>query len=212
MILLPTVPELIQRTKALAALDLIMSPEWEYRFYSFNSAWSPTEQMASMRDGCGDEWWIVFHSAGWAALKGLGHDSPAWAAEKDELSLAIQQALPSQLDEFSKEPAFRWDSTSFALFRLPTDSEWTSAKSLTKFADLDGGESELLSHLCGSPQDYADFTSSYYEMEIPTDIVARIFDLAPITEDMVAALNPDTLLSNIETELFEEIGYPQTDS
>ncbi len=84
---LPSIPELLVRTKALAALDLVLSPEWEYRYYSFNAAWSPNEQMASMRNGSGDEWWLVFHADGWAALKGLDHESEAWSKKRDELSL-----------------------------------------------------------------------------------------------------------------------------
>lgn len=30
-----------QRTKALAIIDAILCPEWEYRCYSFNSGWVP---------------------------------------------------------------------------------------------------------------------------------------------------------------------------
>ena len=36
-----------------AVLDLIVSPDWDGRYYSFNSKWSENEQMGSMRNGCG---------------------------------------------------------------------------------------------------------------------------------------------------------------
>lgn len=210
MITLPSIPDLIRRTKALAALDLIMSPDWDSRYYSFNSAWSDSQQMASMRNGCGDEWWMVFHTDGWAALKGLGHESPAYTAGGDKLSAILQQAFPQELTEFAQEPAFCWDSTSFAAFRLPSHGGWVWAGSLTELPRLDGGESDLLPLLAGSPQDYADFASQYYEADIPVEIVQGIFALTPITEDMIAALNPDTVLSGIEDELFLEIAYPRT--
>ena len=209
MTTLPSIPDLIRRAKALAALDLIMSPEWDGRYYSFNSTWSDSQQMGSMRDGCGDEWWIVFHAEGWAALKGLGHESPAYADGGDELSNALQQALPPELAEFADEPAFSWDATSFAAFRLGAHTDWVWARSLTEFSGLDGGESDLLSLLAGSPQDYADFASHYYEADVPVEVVQQVFSLAPITEDMIAALNPDTELSDIENELFQEIAYPR---
>jgi hypothetical protein len=45
-------------------LDAIMSPEWEWRYYSFDSRWGPGEEMASMRNGSGDAYSIVFSSAG----------------------------------------------------------------------------------------------------------------------------------------------------
>lgn len=209
MITLPSIPDLIRRAKALAALDLIMSPEWDSRYYSFNCAWSAREQMASMRDGCGDEWWMVFHSDGWAALKGLGHESQAWSKGGESLSTALQQTFPPELAAFAREPAFRWDATSFAAFCLPANSLWVCARSRTHFSSLDGGEGDLLSLLSGSPRDYADFASDYYELDVPVEIVQQVFSLAPITEGVIAALNPDTDFSTIETELFDEIAYPR---
>jgi hypothetical protein len=206
---LPSNPDLIQRTKALAALDLIMSPEWDGRYYSFNSAWSPSEQMASMRDGCGDEWWIVFHTDGWAALKGLGHESSAWSKGREQLSTDLQRTFPPELAEFAREPAFRWDATSFAGYRLQPHSDWIWSRTLTRFSALDGGESELLSLLSGTPQDYVDFAASYYEADVPVEIVQQFFCLAPITTTMISSLNLDTELSAIHAELFDEIAYPR---
>ena len=114
MISLPPPDELKKRAQALAVLDLILCPEWEYRYYSFNSEWAEGQEMASMRDGCGNEWWILFHESGWAALKGLAHESSAWAEGGGELSQALQSACPSELSEFAHEPAFRWDSPASA--------------------------------------------------------------------------------------------------
>ncbi|MGW2899118.1 hypothetical protein ACWDAO_32160 [Streptomyces sp. NPDC001212] len=45
-------------------LDAVLSPEWEWRYYSFDSGWSPGEEMASMRDGAGNDYAIVFSAAG----------------------------------------------------------------------------------------------------------------------------------------------------
>lgn len=52
---LPDIANLKRRTKALAMLEAIVCPEWEYRYYSYNSRWSSGEEMASMRNGQGDE-------------------------------------------------------------------------------------------------------------------------------------------------------------
>jgi hypothetical protein len=206
---LPGIPELIQRTKALATLDLIMSPEWDYRYYSFNASWSRSEQMASMRNGSGDEWWLVFHAEGWAALKGLGHESEAWSAQGERLSAALQGVVPSDLGDFSKEPAFAWEYTSFAYFYLPSNERWCRANDLTAFATLDGGEDDLLYHLCGDPSDYATFAEDYYERTVPASAVAAVFDHKPITDELVLSLNPDTTLEEISNELHGEIGYPE---
>src|SRR4051794_22294652 len=106
---LPPTTQFRDRCRALAALDLILSPEWEYRYYSFNANWSEGEQMASMRNGCGDEWWAVFHGDRWAAVKGLDHESAAVSKHRGDLSSALQRAFPSELRSFSSEPAFCWD-------------------------------------------------------------------------------------------------------
>ncbi len=44
---LPDIEGLRNLTQSLAMLDAIMSPEWEYRYYSFNSKWDDGEMMAS---------------------------------------------------------------------------------------------------------------------------------------------------------------------
>ncbi len=206
---LPAMPELLKRTKALAALEVILSPEWDYRYYSFNAAWSPSEKMASMRNGCGDEWWLVFHGDGWAALKGLAHESEAWSQAGDKLSAALQTVMPPDVGDFAREPAFRWDSTSFAYFYLPSKEQWCRANDLTTFAALEAGEDNLLQHLCGTPADYAGFAEDYYESSVPVDVVTEVFSHAPITDRLVSSLNSDITLKEISDELFIEIGYPR---
>jgi hypothetical protein len=208
MVDLPSIPELIQRTKALAALDLIMSPEWQFRYYSFNAKWAAGEQMASMRDGSGDDWFLVFHQDGWSGLKGLTHESDAWSEGGAELSAALQAVIPSSFKTFATEPAFSWDQTSFAYFREASAKGWTRANDLTPFAQLDASEADVISVFGVGPEAYVTFASEYYEVEIPLKTVTKIYSLAPITREMVKSLNPAISLKDIATELREGIGYP----
>jgi hypothetical protein len=205
---LPPIDQLIQRCRALATLDLILSPDWQYRLYSFNSRWSANKLMASMRDGCGDEWWIVFHRDGWAALKGLGHESPAWSKHRKKLSSALQGSFPSDLTEFTTEPAFRWDETSFAYFHPIGSNGWIRANDLTAYSADDAGDDQLLAHIVGGPSDYSAFAADYYETEIDERIVASIFALQPITAAVVNSLNPSVVMGDIAEELYGEIQYP----
>lgn len=208
MIDLPDITALVRRTQALAALDLILSPEWESRYYSFNTAWAPGQQMASMRDGCGGEWWLLFHADGWAALKGLEPDSEAWAEGGVELSAALRSAIPSICAEFADEPAFRWDETGFAYFRLP-GAAWVRANEQTRFAKLATGEIELLQHLGQPAEAYVTYARDYYETEVPLELVQAIYRHDAITAEMIATLNAETTLAEIEAELYGEIGYPR---
>lgn len=208
MIELPPIQALIQRTKALAALDLILSPDWQGRYYSFNSAWSPSEQMASMRNGCGDEWWIVFHESGWAALKGLDHESEAWSKGRGLLSEAIQGIFPAELHDFAHEPAFCWEATSFGYFYLPMASAWTCAHAKTSFSSLESGDVDLLKILVSGPDAYVEFASEYFEKDVPVELVQGVFSHLPITTETISSLNPEATLDEISHELFTEIGYP----
>jgi hypothetical protein len=208
MVDLPSIPELIKRTKALAALDLIISPEWEYRYYSFNAKWGVGEQIASMRNGSGDDWFLIFHEDGWAGLKGLTHESDAWSEGGPKLSAALQSVIPSALREFATEPAFSWNQTSFAYFREASSKGWTRANGLTSYSGLDASEGDVLSVLCVGPEAYVTFARDYYEVEVPLEIATRIYNHAPMTCEVVKSLNSEVSLEDIETELREEIGYP----
>lgn len=46
---LPGIDGLMRLTQSLAILDAVLSPEWEYRYYSFNQAWAAGEKMALCR-------------------------------------------------------------------------------------------------------------------------------------------------------------------
>jgi len=59
---IPNVETLKKLCQSLATLDAIISPDWEYRYYSFNSKWADGEMMASMRNGSGDDYFILFNS------------------------------------------------------------------------------------------------------------------------------------------------------
>ena len=82
---LPDIEALRKLTQSLAMLDAIMSPEWEYRYYSFNSKWYESEMMASMRNGSGDEYFP-------------DEDDP----DGSEYMLSILDGRPSTYREFAE--------------------------------------------------------------------------------------------------------------
>lgn len=205
---LPSISGLRRRCQALAALDLILSPEWDYRYYSFNSRWSPGQHMGSMRNGSGDEWFCLFHQSGWAALKGFDHESPAWRKGRSDLSSTLQRSVPAALAEFSSEPAFRWDATTFAFYSLSESDRWIRLNDSTPFAVLDSGDEANLSLLFSGPEAHARYASDYFEVDIDKTLVEHVFTHRPITASLVKAINPSVELEMIASELFEQIAYP----
>jgi hypothetical protein len=89
---LPAPTELERICRGLAALDAVLCAEWEGRLYSFNQAWSPDrgERMASMRNGSGDDWFLVFAPGG-GFLKAFWHEYP-----REDVA-AIHEGLPDAL-------------------------------------------------------------------------------------------------------------------
>ncbi len=202
MVPLPNIDEIKRITQSLATLDLIICPEWEDRYYSFDSSWSPTEQMASMRNGCGDEWFLLFDSTGAAGLKGLAHQSPA--ASIDGLSHRLVSAVPEALKAFSTEPAFRWDYTTFCYWRLESDTDWCEP---VEQELVDTGAPELLGILNSGVEGYRQFAADYYERDFDPLPIGKVFDYAPITPELITTLNGEISLDDIREDL-AQIGYP----
>src|SRR5687768_15120274 len=115
------------------------------------------------------------------ALKGLAQESPAWASGGEALSKKLQDLIPSNCGNFAHEPAFRWDSTSFAWYCERDRFVWTRANNLTKYAALDAGDEELLKLLAAPAEEYVRFAEDYYEIQAPVESVRDIFDHQPVT-------------------------------
>ncbi len=202
MIALPNVDELKRITQSLATLDLIICPEWEDRYYSYDSRWSDTEDMASMRNGCGDDWFVLFDPSGAAGIKGLAHEYPA--ARDTELVEQIRRALPSELAGFASESAFHWDSTSFCYWRLTGDSAWNEAP---EQSSADTGADEFLGILTNPLSGYRQFASDYYEQELDQAVIDHVLSHRPVTPDIVSSLNSEIGIDDIREDL-EQVGYP----
>jgi hypothetical protein len=72
--------ELKQICKSISALESIISPEWEYRYYSYQNDWSETEECCEMRNGQGDQMLIIFRVDG-TVINRFAHESEmnGWA-------------------------------------------------------------------------------------------------------------------------------------
>ncbi|WP_394828108.1 hypothetical protein [Pendulispora albinea] len=228
---LPDIPDLIRITKGLATLDAILCAERQYRYYSFNRRWNPSdpaEMMASMRDGCGDEFFILFSPAG-AAIKGFAHES-FMSPHGNDLFTPVEQHgwllypgmlanFPDRLRPFLAEPAFVLSDASFVVWRRTGDSAWRigdmawpSAEQLdayygsSGYRDADGSE-ELLSPLAGRPEDYVAWASEYFEVSISVADAAHVLALRPLDHALLLRLGSERSLAELRDDL-DEIGYP----
>ena len=202
---LPGIDALRRLCQSLALLDSILEPEWEFRYYSFNSRWSRGRQMASMRNGQGDEWFIQFERRG-AAMKGFDHESPM--ADPDNCPWpGVLDSVPKAFASFRKEPAFSMQDTTFCVWRQHGDAAWNvGAIDFPPGADPDGS-AWMLAILDGRPQTYRRWAEGYYERAVPLKWVRAAYGHRPLTEELVRGLNPELTLADLREDA-EEIGYP----
>lgn len=206
---MPTVDQLMALLQSLATLDAIMSPdECDARYYSFNSKWSRDEQMGSMRNGSGDEFFALFNRAG-CFIKGFAHEYPMtpYRSKPPQIWPGILDNVPAELSSGLNEPAFSMTDVTFCIWRRHLDSSWSHGPiDFPKDEDPDGS-AYLLAILDGKPESYCEFAEEYWESTLPVHFVAQIYNHVPLSDNLVKSLNADANLGDLQNDL-AEIGYP----
>jgi hypothetical protein len=206
---IPDVESLKKLCQSLALLDAIISPEWEYRYYSFNANWAEGEMMASMRNGSGDEYFILFTSQG-AIMKGFAHESllSPWSSAGEQVWPGVLDQVPAEFEEFLTEPAFSMAETTFCIWRRNGDPSWQTGEIEYPDEDDPDGSEDLLFILDGEPTTYQEFAEQYYEHSIDLGVVKNVYEQQVLTSQMIEKLNPEVSLENVQSDL-EEIDYPR---
>ncbi|MFD8216878.1 hypothetical protein ACFV2U_24825 [Streptomyces sp. NPDC059697] len=206
-------------SRAMAMLDAILSLDWDSRFYSFDSHWSPTEEMASMRDGCGNEYSIVFSAAG-AYARGFDHESPMSPYRDDPLAPwpGLIDTVPEVFRSCVEEPAFSEpDGTPRAtvcFWREQSDVAWRSGAVEVPSEggeDADGAEWLFDVLADGRPEAYQQFAEQYYEIAVDLDAVRDVYALRPLSQSIISSLNPEVSLDDLAEDI-AQIGYAVAES
>jgi hypothetical protein len=199
---LPEPTELERICKGLAALDAMMSDDWESRYYSFNKAWNKKrkERMASMRNGSGDDWFIVFSASG-VFVKAFWHEYPrdpgAGGTRADNDVDAIYKGLPKGLAHHRKEAAFLMDDVTFG--------GWHDGKAWTLRGNAKPMKDEL-AMLAGAAKAYRAYADAYFEVELPLDAIEHVLSGNKLDAKLVAKITKDLTLADLKADL-AEIGY-----
>ena len=205
---LPDIASLRRLTRSLATLDAILSPEWESRYYSFDSRWGEGELMASMRNGQGDHWFALFTHDG-VVLLGLDHEAPMF--RPGDPWPGVVDAVPPALSAAVGEPAFDARNCTFCIWRQTGGNRWERGPVRFAAGDDPDGSAHLLHILDGRPESYRVFAAEYYEVDLPLDAIAAVYRHQPLTPALLERLNPDVTLDELRNDLVE-IGYPEGES
>ncbi|OGX92184.1 hypothetical protein [Hymenobacter coccineus] len=197
---LPAAPALQRLCQALAVLDAINSPDWEYRYYSYNPNWGENEELLEMRDGEGDQMLVLFRPEG-CVINGFLHeyDQPAKAQVTD--------GLPTAFADFMAGEPVASIGTTFCLWYTPAGGWQTGT-----VASEDDGSEDLLAIFDNQPATYAEWATEYYLDEtdrrpLTPAAVAPVYQHEVLTKKMVLDLNEELDAWTMLAADLQEIGY-----
>ena len=182
--------QLKRKLKRLALLDAMIEQEWEYRYYSFDSAWSESEEMASLRDGSGGEWFVHFAGDNVAFKCTSPVDGIVEDFEK------LKSSVPKRFTSFIHEPAFSMNIGS-CIWYFENDS-WV--KLGVEIQDLPNPDAIVAM----SAEDYCKYVESYHEKSIDPKLVQQILE-GTFQETIAQQLNADIDLELLSSDL-KQIG------
>ncbi|MGI5171623.1 hypothetical protein ACQEU3_45490 [Spirillospora sp. CA-253888] len=194
-LLLPEIPRLRDLCRSIATLEEILNPDREYRCHSFAGNWSPEEEMASMTNGSGDEYSIVFSPAG-AYVRCFDHESPMspYADEDHRPWPGVLDSVPEVFRPYVEEPAFCDEDgvplVTACLWRETHDSRWRTGEiDYPKGSADPDGSAWLLDLLTDpTPEAFQRFAEDYYEVPVDLDAVRHVYALRPLTPRVVSLM------------------------
>ena len=198
---LPPAPALQRLCRALAVLDALNSPEWEYRYYSYNPAWAEGEAVFEMRDGEGDQLLVLFRAEG-CVINGFMH-------EYEQLDKAlVTKGLPAYFEEFMMGEPVASIGTTFCLWYTPAQG-WQTGN----IENADDGSEELLYIFDNDPATYAEWATEYYTDEtdrrpVTAAAVAPIYQHETLTKARALAVAEEVPDWTMLAADLQEIGYP----
>ncbi|MGW0392294.1 hypothetical protein ACWDYJ_15660 [Streptomyces sp. NPDC003042] len=217
---LPDITTLRDRCRALAVLEAVMDSS--YAYFTYDAAWSDTEQCALMENGSGDDYAIVFSPAG-AYARGFAHESSMSPYGDDDMEVwpGLVDAVPEVFRPYVTEPAFCDDDggcpvprATVVFWRETGDGAWRTGPVECPADDpygyADGADDLFGVLVAGTPEAYRDFAEDYHERPVDIDAVRHVFALNPLTEPVVKALNPAADLAALAGAV-SRIGYPAGD-
>ncbi len=176
------------KLKYLALLDAILEQDWELRYYSYNASWSPEEEMASLRDSCGGEWFFLVTDKDIA----FKCTSPVDGLVAD--FQALKNQVPEKFSAFLNEPAFSMDEGSCIWYL--EDNNWVTLGN--EINDLPSPiKIQQMSAL-----DYCNYASEILEQDIDRSIVQSIFG-GGFDLKLAVKLNPDADIDALKNEISE---------
>ncbi|MGB7348183.1 MAG: hypothetical protein WBD20_28420 [Pirellulaceae bacterium] len=195
---MPSIDELRIHMQRLSAVTAIFSVEMGEPRFIFNPRWRKRQQVAMNINGCGDELYIHFLERG-CFVKGFAHESEMTPYKRSDHSIwpGVLDSVPTAFDCSLREPAFDPAATTFAIWRLASDSNWCTGKVNFPPNDYKDGSADLLAPLTFTASGFTQWLAENYETDVDADIIQSVFDGQPLSVSQMSKLNPSSPLHAI---------------
>ncbi|WP_329367168.1 hypothetical protein OG896_19615 [Streptomyces sp. NBC_00669] len=161
--------------------------------HSFATGWRAGVDLASMDNGAGDQYAIVFDPAG-VFLYGFDHecDVTPWREEPRAHWPGLLDGLPASLAHYATTPEFQFDGffdATVCVWREAGAPAWECGP--VEFADHESDGAGWLFGLLteGSPEAYVGYAQDYYGGPVDLDAVRAVLAGDPLTRRTVTALS-----------------------
>lgn len=144
---------------------------------------------------------IIFAPQG-TIIKGFDHESEVspYAQDEHEVWPGIYEEVPTSLLSLLEDEAIAKEDVTFCFWYENNDSMWQQGKVEIPDGAEDGSDF-LIGTIFRTAEDFVEFAEGYFELTLPIEIVAKIYEGAAITREMIKAINPDSDVEKVFQEL-----------
>ncbi|WP_328555325.1 hypothetical protein [Streptomyces sp. NBC_00358] len=214
---LPGIDSLRDLCRSMAMAEAILNPDGDC-VHSYSARWSETEEAASMRNGSGDEYDIVFAPDG-AYIRGFDHESPLSPYRHEDVPQpwpGVLDAVPETFRRHVDEPAFTDENgcpvVTACLWREADAPSWESGRITFPEGHPDPDGSDYLFELLldPTPEAFQAFAEDYYEVSVDIEALRHIYALRPLGLSLIGELNPEASVPEVVAAA-RAMGYPLAD-
>ncbi len=191
---------------AMAVLDVVMQAKEQAWLRRVNVSSIGKAPAFVLDNGSGDELVVIFTENG-ALIKGFDHESEYNQFAADEWDDAFFEytfsGLPEEFADLLDEDSR--DNTTFCMWCMDDSDMWVQNEQEINDEDEDddAGKDFLLGFIRRTPEEWCDWAKDYYETEIASDVVKKVYNGEPLTEEDVVKLNPKRNAKDVFAEIEE---------
>lgn len=200
---LPEIDVLKDAFKKLAILNVILNPNFHFRYHHFVKNWSDGVDMAKIDNGSGDDLFVFFSKMG-CVIKGFDHESPISPFAQHDFRIwdGMFEGLPDHFAVFLDDETVKNDAVTFCFWKEYADAQWHKGPVVFEEGEDDGSDYLLgLVHL--NAVDFKNWADTYYEVQHSEAHIAQVYADAPLTDALILGINGSCDLEAVKNELKE---------